>query len=69
MTTYQITLRDRETQPSLVTITAPGRRTGAALSPSISVMRQKLTPLGCEINVRATLTSSKSRRWLPTIST
>ena len=61
MSTDHVTLR----KPSWVAITAPGRRTGAAPPPSVSMMRRKPTPRACAISARATPTSSRSRRSSP----
>src|SRR3984893_8388880 len=50
-------------------MTARGRRTGVALSLSVGARLRKSMPPACGIVVRATLTSSRSRRSLPPTST
>jgi hypothetical protein len=68
-TAYRVTLRDRETQ------TVVGYFNGAWTTdqrrplPSLGVKRPKTTPPTCAIAVRATLSSFRSKRSLPPIST
>ena len=56
-------------EPSSVTITAPGRRTGTAPLPSPSARWRKTTPPGCAISARGMRSLSTSRRSLPPTST
>jgi len=68
MTIYHITLRDRETQTVVGYYDGSWTTDRCRAALSLSVMRRKLTPLGCGIDARVTLNSLRSRRAPPTTS-